>query len=698
MLCCPTLLPKKMHSSFCNPNCILLWQDTTSQSLRKSTSCNCRCAASTLFCLRYGQTSTGKTHTMLGVDVWRLAENTSASPALLQASTQRDGYGLIPRSLESIFDNAAQESTVSASYLEIYNEAIFDLLAETPSDRGARGLGIVASSDGAVSVPEAVTMRVRSAADVLAVLWKGARNRSLASTDMNEHSSRSHTIFMVHIDQPAPAKAGAASPGESRILSKVCFVDLAGSEKIQAHQLSMTPSRMSELTAINQSLSCLGRCIRALTTKGTSGHVPYRESKLTRLLQDSLGGNTRTAFFVTLSPSMSAVEESLSTLAFADRAKQVVVHAKVNRRASAEEELAGLRSENAKLKRLLAQGGSASAAAAVASRRSSGSSEGADGDSAGRQATLLLARQVQQLKGELTESEAGRRHLVNLHTYSAQQIDAAKTIHSETQTLARLRSQVLAYHKELATVLSANEDLKNTLGEVVQKAPAAAVRDAALAQASQVAEMEQRVAASRQGFVDHVAVLQEQTSRLTTENTELTSRIQMLQKHLAQQQAAGSAAGGSGGAAGRATAPASPAPDAMQAEEAKLWTHHVDKKRMRSYWHNKQDGSTTWHRPEALEHAVWVARRRKLGPALEDSRSELLETLAGELRDSFTVIAKASVGSIMQQSGVAGEADLGAVWERLAPGLDAVLSERIQETLQNVNRSFDLLAATMELR
>jgi len=637
---------------------------------------------------------------MLGVDVWRLAENTSASAELLHASTQRDGYGLIPRSLESIFASTTGGSTISASYLEIYNEAIFDLLAESPADRGTRGLQIVASQDGGVSVPDAVTMRVRSAKDVLAVLWKGARNRSLASTDMNEHSSRSHTIFMVHIDQPAPVDKGSSVDGDSRILSKVCFVDLAGSEKIQAHQLSMTPSRMSELTAINQSLSCLGRCIRALTTKGPTGHVPYRESKLTRLLQDSLGGNTRTAFFVTLSPSMSAVEESLSTLAFADRAKQVVVHAQVNRRASAEEQLAGLRSENAKLKRLLAQSGSESASAAVASRRSSGSSDGtgAGSDSAGRQATLLLARQVQQLKGELTESEAGRRHLVNLHTYSAQQIDAAKTIHGETQTLARLRAQVLAYHKELATVLSANEDLKSTLGDVICKAPASAVRDAALAQASQVAEMEERVSASRQGFMDHVAVLQEQTARLTSENTALTSRIQVLQKHMQQVQSAAAGGSASGGAGSRATAPVSPSPDAMQAEEAKLWTHHVDKKRMRSYWHNKEDGTTTWHRPEALEHPVWVARRRKLGPAMEDARSELLEALASELRDSFTVIAKASVGSIMQQSGMAGEADLGAVWERLAPGLDSVLAGRIQDTLQNVNRNFDLLAATMELR
>jgi hypothetical protein len=136
----------------------------------------------------------------------------------------------------------------------------------------------------------------------------------------------------------------------------------------------------------------------------------------------------------------------------------------------------------------------------------------------------------------------------------------------------------------------------------------------------------------------------------------------------------------------------------MQEQDAKKWSHHVDKNRMRSYWHNKDDGSTTWHRPEELEHPVWVTRRRKLGPALEDSRSDLLESLAQELRDAFTVIAKASIGAIMQQSGVNGGGDTSAVWERLAPGVDCVVSDRIQDTLQSVNRNFDLLAASMELR
>jgi kinesin family member 3B len=164
---------------------------------------------------------------------------------------------------------------------------------------------------------------VDTADDVLSVLWQGAQNRAISATDMNEHSSRSHTIFSVSVEQSPYASDGGEGHDEDgpikvTIRSKVgwlvpCFqrylpclvssvfcascqinlVDLAGSEKLRPHQMSgITEKRLAELTAINQSLSCLGNCIRALGDTDRT-HIPFRDSKLTRLLQDSLGGNTK---------------------------------------------------------------------------------------------------------------------------------------------------------------------------------------------------------------------------------------------------------------------------------------------------------------------------------------------------------------------------------------------------------------------
>lgn len=150
----------------------------------------------------------------------------------------------------------------------------------------------------------------------------------MIATDMNAHSSRSHTIFQVVIERK-PLDTGIGA--DTKIIrSKINLVDLAGSEKWKPHQLNrFSEKRIQEMTSINQSLSNLGNCVRALLEKRRQ-HIPYRNSKLTRLLQDSLGGNTKTAFVVTMSPSSDALDETQSTVQFAERAKKVVVHAMVN--------------------------------------------------------------------------------------------------------------------------------------------------------------------------------------------------------------------------------------------------------------------------------------------------------------------------------------------------------------------------------
>ena len=289
---------------------------------------------STIFA--YGQTGTGKTHTMLGVDIWRLGqEQDSAARAVNAVIDDKKLWGIIPRAMQYVFQKLkiSERTTLSrvkCSYLEIYNEHVYDLLRYEQSKMLKSGLEIREDKRRGVFVPDATEISVSTDEEVLSILWKGAKNRAMVATDMNTHSSRSHTIFRVVIERKSLAGATGADGDTKIIRSKINLVDLAGSEKWKPHQLStFSDTRVKEMTSINQSLSNLGNCVRALLERGRQ-HIPYRNSKLTRLLQDSLGGNTKTAFIVTLSPSSDAIEESQSTLQFADRAKKVVVHAMVN--------------------------------------------------------------------------------------------------------------------------------------------------------------------------------------------------------------------------------------------------------------------------------------------------------------------------------------------------------------------------------
>jgi hypothetical protein len=307
----------------------------------------------------YGQSGSGKTFSMLGYDLWAMARDSllklprastvrdsrgSFQPATLDIATDYDSVGIIPRTMEWLFakTNPLKEDVcevkVFVSYLEIHNEKLVDLLNSSdpviPSyNSPARGnstgtapnLNVPSSSkqsldirevSGDVFVAGLTLIEVETASEVLEILWIGARARCVAVTDLNEHSSRSHTIFQVHLELSNPQT-------QQGIRSKISLVDLAGSEKLRAHQMtSITPERIRELTCINKSLSSLSNCISALLQKSRA-HVPYRDSKLTRILQHSLGGNTRSAFVVTLSPSMTCYEETLSTLKFASRAIKV---------------------------------------------------------------------------------------------------------------------------------------------------------------------------------------------------------------------------------------------------------------------------------------------------------------------------------------------------------------------------------------
>ncbi|KFV68363.1 Kinesin-like KIF3B [Dryobates pubescens] len=253
----------------------------------------------------YGQTGTGKTYTMEGV---------RGDP---------EKRGVIPNSFEHIFTHISrsqnQQYLVRASYLEIYQEEIRDLLAKDQSKR----LELKERPDTGVYVKDLSSFVTKSVKEIEHVMNVGNQNRSVGATNMNEHSSRSHAIFVITIEC-----SQLGLDGENHIrVGKLNLVDLAGSER-QA-KTGAQGERLKEATKINLSLSALGNVISALVD-GKSTHIPYRDSKLTRLLQDSLGGNAKTVMVANIGPASYNVEETLTTLRYANRAKNIKNKPRVN--------------------------------------------------------------------------------------------------------------------------------------------------------------------------------------------------------------------------------------------------------------------------------------------------------------------------------------------------------------------------------
>ncbi|KAJ2366067.1 hypothetical protein H4S01_002908, partial [Coemansia sp. RSA 2610] len=255
----------------------------------------------TVFC--YGQTGSGKTFTMMGADI------------------DNDGLkGIIPRIVEGVFGKiiespATLEYMVKASYMEIYMERIRDLL--NPDEAN---LPVHEDKANGVYVKGLMEVFVSSIDEVYQVMRQGAKNRVVAYTNMNAESSRSHSIFQITIEQKDTVS------GKTK-MGRLFLVDLAGSEKVG--KTGATGQTLEEAKKINKSLSALGMVINALTD-GKSTHIPYRDSKLTRILQESLGGNSRTTLIINCSPSSFNAAETVSTLRFGMRAKSIKNKAKVN--------------------------------------------------------------------------------------------------------------------------------------------------------------------------------------------------------------------------------------------------------------------------------------------------------------------------------------------------------------------------------
>ncbi len=253
--------------------------------------------------LAYGQTSSGKTFTMQGdidSDIYR---------------------GIIPRMVETIFESIMQASesmefTVKASMIEIYNEKIRDLL-----DASKDNLSVHEDKQRGVYVDGLTETSIGNECDVYELMKEGNSNRAIAETKMNAQSSRSHSIFILTMIMNDLENLSCKT-------GKLYLVDLAGSEMIS--KTGASGQTLEEAKNINKSLTMLGRVITALTD-GKSTHVPYRDSKLTRILQDSLGGNSKTCLIVTASPSMYNAVETLSTCRFGVRAKSIKNNAKINK-------------------------------------------------------------------------------------------------------------------------------------------------------------------------------------------------------------------------------------------------------------------------------------------------------------------------------------------------------------------------------
>ncbi|XP_008327185.1 kinesin heavy chain-like isoform X2 [Cynoglossus semilaevis] len=407
----------------------------------------------------YGQTSSGKTHTM---------EGNLHDPRQM---------GIVPRISRDIFDHIYSmdenlEFHIKVSYFEIYLDKIRDLL-----DVSKTNLAVHEDKNRVPFVKGCTERFVSSPDEVMDVIDEGKANRHVAVTNMNEHSSRSHTIFLINIKQENVET-------ETKLSGKLYLVDLAGSEKVS--KTGAEGSVLDEAKNINKSLSALGNVIAALS-EGTKTHVPYRDSKMTRILQDSLGGNCRTTIIICCSPSVYNETETKSTLMFGQRAKTIKNTVCLNLELTAEEWKKKYESEKEKCRSLnvLVQkleqelkrwrkGESVPEAEQLSNRKKKSSSEtkgavkGEEEEEAAASVPLSDKEKVQYetLITDLYQQLDDKDDELNQQSQSIEKLKQQLLDHEELLTSSRQHQERL--QEELSQLQKDNESGKQEVKEVLQ--------------------------------------------------------------------------------------------------------------------------------------------------------------------------------------------------------------------------------------
>ncbi|CAK4689337.1 unnamed protein product [Aphanomyces euteiches] len=447
--------------------------------------------------MAYGQTGSGKTHTIMG-------------------KQSEEDLGILPRVLRDLFQASSQGVKFRVNYVQVYCERVLDLLGMSTSPST---LQIRESDERGVFVDGVTLAPVASVNECMALMERGNANRAVAATNMNAHSSRSHAIWTIHVERTV-SNDGASE----QIVSQLHVVDLAGSERVKKSLVRGTHA--TELRAINLSLSALGNCISALA-KGQS-HVPYRDSKLTRILQDSLGGNAKTVLVLTVSPDATDVNESIATLQFGQRARDVPVHAKVNVIPDYKRLVDILQPDEAKML-ILPQ--------AKLDSQSDRVNELDMELQAARQAQAHLVDKLEEAKletsqalFELQAAKASKEISIQpgadekSDDASAWEAQIAALVHAHKTELAQLKTrydQQIETHKQVAN--RANQEWHNIEHEL------SAERTAHLATIQDVREAKEKLWALEQDTTTRISELCQETKDLETQITKQTQQIQSLQ-------------------------------------------------------------------------------------------------------------------------------------------------------------------------
>ncbi|GLC55847.1 Kinesin-like protein fla10 [Pleodorina starrii] len=370
----------------------------------------------------YGQTGTGKSHTMEGKD----------DPPELR--------GLIPNTFRYVFeiiarDSGTKEFLVRSSYLEIYNEEVRDLLGKDHSKK----MELKESPDRGVYVKDLSQFVCKNYEEMNKVLKAGKDNRQVGATLMNQDSSRSHSIFTITIEcieklegaggaAPAAPKPAAKGGDSNHVrVGKLNLVDLAGSER--QDKTGATGDRLKEGIKINLSLTALGNVISALVD-GKSGHVPYRDSKLTRLLQDSLGGNTKTVMVANIGPADWNYDETMSTLRYANRAKNIQNKPKINE----DPKDAMLRQFQEEIKKLKEQ---------LAARQAGGGGPVAAGPAAGASPTQRVVERTVEVDPDVDAIKEQMRKELEAKMQNDMSTEALDKAREEAEAAARSQLQAI---------------------------------------------------------------------------------------------------------------------------------------------------------------------------------------------------------------------------------------------------------------